>query len=253
MHTFVVVAGKGGRKIPRQVLETLRREDLPELVFEPESHAFWLSGNRDVAFGGWQAAPSAFGRGDHWSIRPSGLTAFAGYLWPTAGGWTTARSWTEQLADWCKRRDLAKSTDGLNGIYAVVSVSTEGSGLVVSDPLGLCVLYIGETSEVAVISNRASLAAKLISSRNKEPERDPIGTGWLTYFGSIVGDTTGFTGVRTVPQGSSATIDQDRGLRVRARNGSSPTAPSSSAASTMTLRGRSARPSLCRRAAPSLT
>jgi hypothetical protein len=215
MHTFVVVASKPGRTIPRHALEILRLEDLPELVFEPKAHVSWLSNSRDVAFGGWQAAPTVFGTGDHWNIRRSSLTAFAGYIWPTAGGWTTEGSWAAQLANWCDRRHLAGSIDCLTGIYAAVSVSAEGSGWVVSDPLGMCVLYVGETPEISVISNRASLTARLIAGPNRVPERDPIAAGWLAYFGSIVGDRTGFKGVRTVPQGSYAEIDRDRGLRLR--------------------------------------
>jgi hypothetical protein len=219
MHTFAVVASKPGWMIPQHTLEILRLEDLDELVREPKGHACWLSNSRDVAFAGWQSAPSVFGTGDHWHIRSSSLTAFAGYVWPTAGGWTAEGSWTGQLADWCDRYELAKSSDRLTGIYAVASLSAEGSGCVVSDPLGMCVLYIAETSEISVISTRASLTARLITARNEEPERDPIGTGWLAYFGSIVGDRTGFKGVRTVPQGAYAEIDRDRGLRLRTYSG----------------------------------
>lgn len=215
MHTFAVVASRPGRTIPEHALEILRREDLPELVFEPKGHVCWLGNTQNVAFGGWQSAPSVFGTGAHWHIRSASLTAFAGYVWPTAGGWTTEGSWTGQLADWCDRNELAKSTGRLTGIYAVASLSAEGRGCVLSDPLGMCVLYLGETPEISVISTRASLTARLITARNKEPERDPIGAGWLAYFGSIVGDRTGFKDIRTIPQGSYAEIDRDHGLRLR--------------------------------------
>ena len=201
MYTLIV--RKSGGRVPSHVLSLTDREDLADLPFEPESHLRWSSDTGDVIFAGWQTATRVFGVGSYWHLDAENrLTAFSGRLLPSAQSWATDRSWAEQLAELLAHRPLDEPAESLRGIFTAVSLTSDGRGALITDPLGLGIVYRAETSDFTVFSNRAALAARMIGPAGRDPARDPLGVGWLVHSGFIVGDATGFEGVRAVPQGS---------------------------------------------------
>lgn len=212
MHSFAVVLGKPRRSIPATMLDVLREADPTELPFDADGHVFWCDQRGTTAFGGWQTATEALGIGSHWDARPDRLTAFSGLPWRHGAPWTGADSWAAQLA-----ADLGGGprSDGLAGIYSIVSLAADGRGSIWSDPLGLDVLYVAETADVLVVSTRAALAARLVTPRGRVPVRDAEGVGWLAHAGFIVGDRTGYEAVRTTPQGCTIELHPVEGPRVR--------------------------------------
>jgi hypothetical protein len=218
LHAFIVVARKPGKRVPGHVLDLLRRGDIPDLYFEPESHVDWSNTARDVHFAGWQAATDVFDIGSHWNVADDGLTAFAGHLFPMDGGWTGGDSWAAQLSRRLRRRPLAQSLESFRGVFSAVSLESSGGGCIASDPLGLGLIYVAETDEFMVFSNRAGLAASAITPPHRTPMRDPIGVGWLVYCGNIIGNATGFAGVRAIPPGNWAELDPVHGPVLRERS-----------------------------------
>jgi hypothetical protein len=214
VHTFIVVARKPGKMIPAHVLELLRRPDLRELAFEPESHVCWSNSTGDVHFGGWQAATDVFEMGSHWRVDEHGLTAFSGRPFLLDRGWTAGDSWAAQLSRELRRRALPEGRESLRGVFSAVCLGSTGGGCVVSDALGLGLVYVAHADDFSVLSNRAALAARAVAEPGRSPRRDPVAVGWLVHTGYIIGDATGFEGVRTIPQGACAELDPELGLVV---------------------------------------
>ena len=215
MHSFVLIARKAGGTVAPHVHEFLSRADTPELHFEPESHIRWSDTAGAVHFAGWQAGTDLFEMGSHWKVDDFGLTAFAGRPLPSEGSWGTDDSWAAQLASRFRRRPLAQSLEDLRGGWSAVSVGSDGRGCITSDPLGFEILYLAETSDFTAISNRAPLAARLITQAGHDPLRDPLGVGWLVHSGYLIGDATGFEGVRAIAAGRWVQLDPATGATVR--------------------------------------
>jgi hypothetical protein len=200
--TFAVVTCKKAGAIPESTRSILRERSPEQVPFDAESDLCWIDDTARTTFVGWQSGTDSLGMGSHWEARPTGVTAFAGRPWRTARTWERDRTWASQLADLLERCSPTMCLEELQGLYSAVSLSTDGHGYVWSDPLGLGLLYRAESDDLVVISNRASIAARLVTPPGREPARDVEGVTWLAHSGFIVGDRTGFDGVRTLPQGS---------------------------------------------------
>lgn len=207
MHSFVIAIAKPGRDLPPHVLDVLQQEVPDGLHFQPESRLFWTDDAERIAYGGWQAATDGLGIGSHWHVTPDRLTAFTGRPWPRGQPWAAGRSWAEQLADYWRHHAVTSAAEELSGIFLGVSVDRHGRGFVVTDPLGIALLYRAETDDAIVISSRASVGAAVVASPGEQPARDAMGVGWLAFGGELVGDRTGFSGVRVLPGGAYVAID----------------------------------------------
>ncbi len=214
MHTFVIVVAKRGRGLSRDLAHRLG-EGRPNLTFEPTDDRSWTNPTGTVVLRSWERPNPAMGISSHWHLAPDGVTTFVGHVWPRPGGWPGRGPWAAQLAARCATGTVRDHAEGLAGVYSMVTLDADGRGWALSDPLGLRTLYVGETDDYTVCSSRADAAAWALDPTAARPAVDPLGTAWLPYVGYMVGDRTGFEGVRTLAQGSYLDVRPDDGARVR--------------------------------------
>jgi hypothetical protein len=202
MHTFLLVARKPGGTLPVRVLELLACDDPGALWFVPESHMSWSNTSGDVHFASWQAGSSMLEAGSYWHLADAGVTAFSGRPFPVDGAWDRGESWAAQLARRFERHPLVASRENYRGIFTLISLASQAGGAIASDPLGLGLLFFGETDDFTAISNRAAVCAQALAPTGGPPSRDQVAAGWLAYCGYVLGNATGFQGVHALPQGS---------------------------------------------------
>ena len=212
MNTFVVVVAKEGRTIPPDVVRRLGMEE-PHLHFEATANVEWSDPTGRVLVRGWERPNRAFGIESHHSEIGGGITAFVGHLWPRPHGWAAGSSWAQQLAERCRSGSVHRHIEDLAGVYSVVTLDNNGRGWLFNDPLGLRLIYTGDTVDYTVYSSRSSVAAWLLDPGDVQQPRDPLGVAWLPYASHVIGDRTGFKNVRTLPQGSYVEVDPRRGAR----------------------------------------
>lgn len=213
MLTFAVVTAGPGRPLPPWVGTLVDDPAPPQLTFRPAAHVSWASDDGRVRVAAWQDA-DRLGIGRRWDVRPEGITAFAGFLWHRATPWSGSVPWAAQLADLLTQTPLADAAPDIDGSYAALSVSGSGNGAVTSDPLGSTSLYRAERDGVVAASNRASVAARLVTPPGLEPARDPEAMAWLILSGAVQSGRTGFESVRRVPEGSYLALGPGRALDV---------------------------------------
>lgn len=186
------------------MLRSPGRADLP-LV--PDATTSWQNRNGSIVFAGWQATSPVPGVGSHWHGDGAGLTAFAGHLWPRTGLWHPSEPWAAQLAAKLRRDGVPGSYEDFFGVYTAAHLTDEDRGFVFSDPFGVGLLFYGERRDLFVVSNRASIAARVLAGPRKVPSRDILGVCWTSFFGYVVGDDTAFQGVKAVPRGAFVAFD----------------------------------------------
>lgn len=214
MHTFAIAVAKPGRRVGATVRSILTAPSPGVLPFVPEGHLAWSDRSNSIAFGGWQAGTDALALGSHWDEHVGGLVAFAGHPLRIGGAWSTGESWARQLSDLTRGRSAEDAIGLLEGVYAMTRLTSAGHGWVVSDPLGMAVLYRAENEDITVISTRAGLAARLVTPPDREPERDAEALASLAYASYMIGDQTGYADVHALPQGSCIVISA-RGAETR--------------------------------------
>ena len=207
MLAFVVISSKGSGPLGSDDHGDRSQDPPPEVPFIPTDSLTWRSTNGSVAFNGWQAASPIEDIGPHWQEDESGLTAFSGHLWPRQGLWQPASGCAERLARELDRHDIETNLERFFGVYAIANLHDSGTSHVFADPFGAGLLYIAETHDRFVVSNRAGLAARALCEPHGRPARDPIGVGWLCFFNHILGDSTSYVGVRALPPGAYVEID----------------------------------------------
>ncbi|MBI4728922.1 MAG: hypothetical protein HY775_05395 [Acidobacteria bacterium] len=205
MNAFVVITSKRGAPIPRALLRSLAKPDLPDVPFRPDAHLLWTNDPGTVAYVGWQAATWRAGIGSHWHVGEDALTAWSGLVLPRGSAWPRSGSWAAGLADLYRRRGPLECLEDLVGIHTTCRLACDGEGTIVSDPWGIGTLFWAEDGDVVAVSNRTTLAARAVSAR---PERDPLGMGWLPFVGYIIGSSTGLRGVSVVPHGAYVRINR---------------------------------------------
>ncbi len=204
MLTFVILASKSGAPLAPEILFRTDQDDLPELHFEPDEHLFWTNQSGSVAFSGWQAFTEMYGMGSHWHTDDRGLTAFSGHAWPKETGWTqTGESWASQLNRFYETTPPEESRETLYGQFAAIRLPFNGDGWVGADILGLGMLYLAETDDLLIISNRSSLVARLVTPLGERPVRDPMGVLWMGLWNHGPPFSTGFTAVKPIQQNAS--------------------------------------------------
>jgi hypothetical protein len=214
----VVVARKPWGTVPPHVLQLLGRPELPELGFVATDHLLWTSEPGNVTYAGWTGPVQIESMGAPWHATNVGLTAFTGLMWPKGGMWNDSEPWARQLHTHWQQRPIKSETQELDGLYTAVSLSTTGEGHLTTDPLSVAMLYRAETPDFVVYSSRASLAARVAAPEGQEPERDPFGVGWLTFFGYVVSNQTGFANTVVLPAGATVDIHPNWGSRVHVSN-----------------------------------
>jgi hypothetical protein len=216
--SYVVVVKKPGRDIPPHVLTYLQKTDVDDLCFIPEAHEYWTDRLHSVAFAGWQNLTDIATLGSHWYTDEHGLTAFSGRMWPKGRMWRNDDSWAHQLACYSRTHALVESGQPFDGLYTAASFSASGTGVIVTDPCSVAMLYRAESDDVVAFATAAGLAARVASPPGHEPDRDLLGTAWLPLLGYFVGDRTGFVGTKVLPLGSYVEIDPAYGSRLRFSN-----------------------------------
>jgi hypothetical protein len=216
--SYVVVIKKPGRNIPPHVLAYMRREDVGDLCFIPESHMYWTDRSHSIAFAGWQNLTDIATLGSHWHTDAQGLTAFSGRMWPKGRMWRSDDSWAHQLACYSRTHSLVESGQPFDGLYTVASLTASGTGVITTDPCSVAMLYRAENDDVVAFATAAGVAARVASIPGHEPDRDALGTAWLPLLGYFVGDRTGFAGTSVLPLGAYVEIDPAYGSRLRFSN-----------------------------------
>jgi hypothetical protein len=208
--TFAVVASRSGRPLDPSKLEEFDTRAAGQLPFPTDQHLTWTNDSGTVWFTGWQAP----GRGGahleaRWHLDGDGVTAFAGRVWPRRDGWRGTLPVALQLAHHLRRQPLVSHSDELAGVYAVASLSSGGTSSIATDPVSTALMYVARTTDVVILSTRASVAAAILAAvTGAAPRRDLWGVGWLAYAGFPMGLRTGFEGVSLVPDGSLVEIDR---------------------------------------------
>ena len=128
----------------------------------------------------------------------------AGRPWAPDGRWAHECRLVVPTAD-------AEAVDRLRGVFNLVRLDQGRSGFVVSDPIGLSFTYLADGNGATAVSSVASLAAQAISPTRHRPPLDALGVCGLAYSTYRIGDRTGFDGVRTIPAGSSISVDPTAG------------------------------------------
>ena len=85
------------------------------------------------------------------------------------------RESAQQLARFARKQQLVTSGQPFDGLYTAVSVSTSGTGVIVTDPCSLAMLYRSENDDFVAFATAASLAARVVSM----PRRDPSAMPWV--------------------------------------------------------------------------
>jgi len=100
------------------------------------------------------------------------------------------------------------------GTFTLISLQPDGSGWVTADPLGTAMIYRAEAPSHSVLTNRASLAAALVTPPDTRAARDLEAMATLAFTGSCHGGLTGYQAVNVLPQASIAHIAPGRPPRV---------------------------------------
>lgn len=220
MLTFVVLASQDDGPLAPEILAQAARNAEPFLPFRPESQFQWTNRSGTVAVLGWQAITENASIGSQWHVDAAGgLTCFSGHCWPRYDGWDHAsgQSWAEQLSGWLDRRSTANAHEELFGFYALVRLDADGAGMVTTDLLGAGQLFSGESGRWIALSDRAGLAAAAANDFAALPPRDPLAMGWLAFWGSSLGDDSGYWDATRVPFNGEVTIGPDAKVTIASR------------------------------------
>ena len=89
--------------------------------------------------------------------------------------------------------------------------------MVTTDLLGAGQLFSGESARWIALSNRAGLAAAAANDFEDTPERDPLAMGWLAFWGSSLGNDSGYWDATRLPFNGQATIGADASVTIETR------------------------------------
>ena len=217
MHFFVVAASKSGAPVDEQIVRRFDRLDLPEIPFAPDQHLTWSNQNGSVRFAGWQAFTEIGKIGSHWHADSHSLTGFAGLPVWWDGAWPAGKTWGAHLASAVAGSTVLDVTDQLIGMFSLYCLEKAGPGYVGSDCLSGGLLYTAELDDTLIVSNRASLVARVLQPLDMPPKRDWRGPGWLLYDGQCNGPETGFRDVSVLHQGECLAIAPDGRARIDRR------------------------------------
>lgn len=174
-----------------------------DLGLEATSRIDWTDASGRVQLAAWQQASG--GAGDAWHEADGGVTVVAGSVRRRGG-----RGAAMDLARAASTSGIAELQDDLRGVFAALHVDASGDGWVITDVLGLRLLYWAEDEEVVVVASRAALAAQVIA-RSAVPPRDGASGAWLAFSGFRLGDGSGFADVRVASPGARFVVRRGSG------------------------------------------
>ncbi len=207
MHVFVIAGSKDGAPVDEQIVRRFDRLDLPELPFTPDQHMTWSNQSGSIRFAGWQAFAEVGQIGSHWHADLHSLTGFSGLPVWWDGAWPSGKNWSTHLAEEVQASSPAAISDRLIGVFTRYRLLKSGESYVGSDGLSGGLLYTAEIGDTIILSNRASLVARVLSPIDTPSPRDWRGPGWLLYDNQCHGAETGYRGVSVVPPGGFLAID----------------------------------------------
>ena len=194
MEALVAIVAKQKRSIAEARVARLLDGE-PFLPF-PASSLTHVNGSRSVLVRAWHGADDPFTPQGRWSSRDGRLTTFTGHLWPRSGPWLPGRPWAEQLDERCTPVDVPpRSVSSLASTQPCISIARVGvpSGRIRSD--SPCCTPARRTTATSSPLGPTSRPGRW--PRAGQPlRRDALGVAWLPYAMNIVGDRTGFEGVR---------------------------------------------------------
>lgn len=190
--------------MPPQVVDHLRSDRIPDLTFRPDSHLYWASDDASLVVAGWTSDDAVPGDGRPWHVTAQrDLTAVSGATWLDAEPWAEGRPWCAQLAERVTAEVVDDLASRLDGVFALVVARADGRAAITTDPLGLRPLYRASNRDVTVWSDRAALAARLVTPPGGTPPRDVAGAVLLAHATYLQRQATTWTGVEVL---SPATV-----------------------------------------------
>lgn len=175
-----------------------------ELGFAPRHRLDWSDRAGAVHLACWHRAQAA--DAGAWHQDDGALAVVAGDLRWRGRDWEALPRWAPRLHAAAGSMGLEELADRLRGLFIAGWVNQLGDGWLITDPLGLRLLYWGEDEEVVAVSSRAALVAAVLARFQGRADRDPGTAAWLAYTGFRVGDGTGFRSVRVAPPGARLLI-----------------------------------------------
>jgi hypothetical protein len=170
---FLAVVAKPGRRLSddhRRVVDC-EAPDRQVLAFPAAAHLAWRSRDDRTAVGVWQDAPED--RGTRWTASADALTVTCGVVRLRGRRWSAEGAWAGDIAAMASPRGLRAIAADLAGTFAAARFDHEGGATVVTDPVGMRLVYHAETDDVFVVSSRSQLAAAAVAGR-ASPRRDPL-------------------------------------------------------------------------------
>ncbi len=89
------------------------------------------------------------------------------------------------------------------GSFAGIVIDERGEGIALTDPFSQRSLYLARGRRHQIVASNPSLAAWSVKGAVVPPELDPLGVCGLAYTKHLIGERTGFAGVRSLPIGKS--------------------------------------------------
>lgn len=209
---FVLIAAKSGRRPSEHHLAVAGHADAPGLGFEADDHIVWSDDAGSLIVGAWQRRSDGES-GSRYHVDKRGLALSVGQMRWRGRRWPAEGKWAAQLAKAVQSTPLAEVAEQLDGLFAALVTAPDGRTTVLGDPWGYRCIYYGESSDAFVVSSRASLTALALAGSGT-PRRDLRSACWLAYVGYLVGDRTGFEGVRVLGAGARIEIRPDIGHAV---------------------------------------
>ncbi|MSO87225.1 MAG: hypothetical protein EXQ71_06850 [Acidimicrobiia bacterium] len=171
-----------------------------ELGFTPRHRLDWSDGTGAVQLACWHNEDD-WGSGA-WHEQDGAVGFVAGSLRWRGEDWESPTRWARHLVGAAPSRSLDDLHDQLRGLFIASYLSAAGDGWLITDVMGMRLLYWGEDEDVTVVSSRAALVAEGLARFRGEPPRDDISACWLAFTGFRVGDDTGYQGVHVAPPGA---------------------------------------------------
>lgn len=194
------------RRTGGPALDPLPAIDSQAIGFEPVGSGSWSSAAGDIELVVWWGPRRAGGGALHGE--GGAATFVVGDVRWQGEQWADPTRWAELLASRAATADPLATQGSLAGVYSAGHLRADGSGWLISDPLGLRCTYWSAGHEVTVAGSRAALVAA--ARPGATPTIDLDALTWLAYTSYWVGDRTGWDGIELAPAGWVGAIADGR-------------------------------------------
>ena len=212
---FLLVATKDEGQVPSHLERFTSQPRPPGLHFAPNDSMTWRSRGGQILVAAWQNARDR--QHSRWLIDEAGRLTMVGGRWRRRGhAWSDPQRSNAEFATELGRVGVDELLRRSRGEFAAVSVDDDG-GIVTCDLLGFHFLYFAESDRQFAVSSRAELAAWAVTPPGEAPRKDALAPCGLVYLRHAIGDATGFSGVRLLPEGSTVHVRAGSPPTVHAR------------------------------------